>query len=474
MGGSDSKGTPLDNTPIRLGIAGAGPAGLCIAGILAREAPGRFEIEVFERDSRERDQGAGWDLNANARKVLSRAGVNPATISRPGFPTDQWFKTHSDSPYLVLHKPFPCNRCKKDNPETSRHAMREALLNELKSNAIVSFGSGVFDLRQNDKNGVTCLNANGEVMGEYDLVIDACGVGSPIRKYRVPGTEVKDWYTGITCLGGIIQDPEAQLHPELVRRLGPGSLMVLGERHDGNGAMHLFFQRFGAVEEDHRAQFGFIVHREGPGDLCQELGVTPSGRPISETEQKDTVEQIKVWMRQEMGDRWDQMYVDSLEAVTNINIRPLYMFDTKVLPDAKSTLPFVCVGDSLHALPPFTASGGNLALEDAGEFATFLVNYALGREKAGLLPGIRAIELKCFDRAAKVADGKGQRIQASVVRNLKAQNVCKTFSLAVMLKGENWTCLKRVAYTILPLFMCIHSLSDYGMARKSKPKQETA
>jgi len=99
--------TPYENRRLRVAIAGAGmtneesvlnkeqtttgphqsllgPAGLSIAGILAREAPGRFDIHVFERDSRERDQGSGWDIDARGRRTLSRAGLDPKTISRPG------------------------------------------------------------------------------------------------------------------------------------------------------------------------------------------------------------------------------------------------------------------------------------------------------------------------------------------------------------------------------------------------------
>jgi len=302
-------------------------------------------------------------------------------------------------------------------------------------------------------------------------VIDACGVASPLRKYRVPGTEIKEWYTGIVAMGGIVQDPETELDPEVVRRLGQGTLMVLGDRYDGNGGMAMFLQRFGAREEDHRASFGFMLTREGMGDLAAELGLPASNRVISETDQKETVEKFKAWIKKELGDRWDPMYRQIIDCLTNVNVRPLFMFPPTILPLTSSPVPLVCVGDALHALPPFTGSGGNLALEDAGDVGTFLVRYALGKDKSELLAGLRAVELKCFQRAAKVVTGMGETMRMSIIRTLKAKGLCGSYSLAIMLQGETgWTHLKRFGYALLRLYMWLHKLSDYGMGPRTKAK----
>ena len=52
---------------MRVGICGAGPAGLTLAAILSREAEaGAIELKVFERGVAQRDQGSGWDLSEAA------------------------------------------------------------------------------------------------------------------------------------------------------------------------------------------------------------------------------------------------------------------------------------------------------------------------------------------------------------------------------------------------------------------------
>ena len=69
---------------MRVGICGAGPAGLTLAAILSREAEaGAIELKVFERGVAQRDQGSGWDMSKAALEALSRAGPRPGRPPRP-------------------------------------------------------------------------------------------------------------------------------------------------------------------------------------------------------------------------------------------------------------------------------------------------------------------------------------------------------------------------------------------------------
>jgi len=115
--------------------------------------------------------------------------------------------------------------------------MREGLLAALGSEGKVQFQCGITDVKSNgsfvfcfincslfslsllplfsvrfgnicsfsEKGGATVFGSNGAELGDFDLVIDASGVATPLRKLRVPGTELKEWYTGIVSLGGIVQ-----------------------------------------------------------------------------------------------------------------------------------------------------------------------------------------------------------------------------------------------------------------------------
>lgn len=477
MGGASSKSTvrksagslPHKGRPIRVAIAGAGPAGLAIAGILAREAPGRFDIEVFERDTRDRDQGSGWDMDDHARSVIRRAGLDPASISRPDpnrEATMRFFTTFSESPWLVASLPKPLDRCFKPNPETNRNAMREGLLSANPS-IKVTFNCGVQELKPNGGGGVTFIGAEEKELGEFDIGIDASGVVTPLRKYRVPGTDIKSWYTGIMAIGGLIEDPERDLDPEIVRRLGQGTLFVFGDNHDSSKAMLFYWQRYGCLAEDHSTTFALWLNREDMYALGEEVGVPRLNRVLTAEEQKDATGKIREWMKKQMGDKWDPMYVQCLDHMKSVFVRPVFMFDPKVLPSTDSTLPFICIGDALHAMAPFTGTGGNFALQDAGELATFLVHYSLGTETRELIPALREIESKCFNRAAEVAAGRGADTQRISIRMMNTPNFTSSWSLSKFVQGEvGWTCMKRFLYPLLLWFMCCHRCSNYGMTKK--------
>ena len=91
---------------MRVGICGAGPAGLTLAAILSREAEaGAFEVRVFERGEAQRDQGSGWDMSKAALEALARAGVDPSTVQRPGSDTMRFYRTGGSRPDVCLRLP---------------------------------------------------------------------------------------------------------------------------------------------------------------------------------------------------------------------------------------------------------------------------------------------------------------------------------------------------------------------------------
>lgn len=251
----------------------------------------------------------------------------------------------------------------------------------------------------------------------------------------------------------------------MVRRLGQGgTLIVFGDRFDGNGALGAFLQRFGNKVEDHRSTFSIFFIRDGMNDLASELGVTATNRAISEADRGEVGEKIKAFVKKEMGDCWDPMYLETVDRMTNIHIRPLFMFPPNILPLTTSPTPIVCVGDALHALPPFTGSGGNLALKDAGELATFLVQYIQGKDERELFTGLREVELKCFKRAANIVTNHGERTRVALCRELRAQNPRDNYTLKTMIGDEN--VFQRMTYWLASFYMKLHSLSDYGMSKK--------
>jgi hypothetical protein len=73
------------------------------------------------------------------------------------------------------------------------------------------------------------LDESGKVLGTYDAVVDASGLNSKLRKVRVCGeTSIKEHYTGITMIQGIIEDPDSKIDQEILRKLGQGTAGIIG------------------------------------------------------------------------------------------------------------------------------------------------------------------------------------------------------------------------------------------------------
>eukprot|EP00947_MAST-08B_sp_MAST-8B-sp1_P002968 g2968.t1 len=104
-----------------------------------------------------------------------------------------------------------------------------------------------------------------------------------------------------------------------------------------------------------------------------------------------------------MGDKWPKMYHDLVDALEPVQVWDLHQFpfDAQVKDDPAEGLPLVLIGDALHAMSPTSGSGGNLAVRDAGDLATYIIaayacgaggaEAARGRVAAGLVPLMREL-----------------------------------------------------------------------------------
>lgn len=190
---------------MKVGISGGGPAGLTLAAILSREAGGEaFDITVFERGSRTRDQGSGWDMNLTAQGALKRAGVT-ANYQRQGSDTMRFFRAGKDTPDMCLRMPGFLSRwgIKREyvgldeiNLETERKVIIDSLIASLGSNVNVVHDLPVSGMqRAADGSMVELVGKKGTSFGKFDLVIDASGVASSLRHARFT-KEADAFYTG--------------------------------------------------------------------------------------------------------------------------------------------------------------------------------------------------------------------------------------------------------------------------------------
>lgn len=396
---------------MRVAICGAGPAGLATASILAREAAaGTFTIDVFERQDRERDQGAGWDIDVRGQKILRRAGIDPKKISRPGSDMVRMFHSSGEEkedkqPWMAIGNPSYLQWLGGDEPETNRHLLREELLKAVSEKKVenevrVHFDCGVATVDRDgaaDDGKIRLAAEDGSLLGEYDLIIDASGIHSSLRQTIFPNDSVHEQsFTGFTILHGMIESPEASLNPLLVRRLGEGTMLAQGAHSTGQGGRMMGLQRFGAEKDDKRCTFTWMHHTEmkneatgivpGAGiqrqpqsqSLSAELGLDSKRTWFSPKHDPVGFEKIKAFIKGDMGREWDSMYHQTVDSLSSIAIRPQFMLPTDpttASSSASASAPLICIGDALHAVPAYTGKGGNTALADAADLATSLLAH---------------------------------------------------------------------------------------------------
>lgn len=433
----------------RIAIVGAGPAGLSVASILKRSAiASRVNISVFERDSRDRDQGAGWDVDSRARKTLLRAGVDISKISRASSDTLRIFKIDQlDEPMLMIALPRLFSWMIKPNLETNRHAMRDSLLEQLErppSDCNIRFNCPAVDIVETDSKGeAELLGQDRQSLGRFDLVIDASGVNSSLRSKRVvEEADRSQHYVGLMLVHGIISSPEKVLDKRLVRALGEGSTVFFGPAPQ-QGTRNIYLQRFGAKPEDKRTTLGSLVAREHIGDLSRELDLPPSSRFISDEDDPEKLNRVKTFLKEEHRD-WPAEFHHCIDCIESVALRPLICFPSKP-PFINDNLPLICIGDALHALPPYTGEGGNLALSDAGDLATYLETILQKKlEKTpAFLAGIRKVEQSFLDRTSSTNDA-GKVTRDGIIWLWKTFDF-KNMSLDAVCQGpsQTWSLMSR-------------------------------
>lgn len=398
---------------LRIGIAGGGPAGLLLASILGREGAGKLSVRVFEAGDRGRDQGAGWDVDEVGQRALLRGGVHPSSYQRMYSDTfklamatpvddesvDDGVRVCGRVPNMLSHFGF---RIDQLNRECNRTRIVEGLLDSIEGNAAadvgVAHGIRIGGLVERDGGRVLNLldDEGRNVSNEFDVVIDCLGVSSKLRRHRFASDAL---YTNCTYVQGVITDPEDSVHPEIVRRLGEGTIAFAGPGPGGspagvNGCRELILQRFGADPDDRRAILMAKLFTEAPGDVHASLKFAHGGQPERDSA---AVDRAKELLRRELR-AWPREYRAAVDSIESVRVLPVFMHpsmaETESVPGSEG-LAMLSIGDALHALPPWSGMSGNFALRDASDTADALLRVAALEPECWpeqLTPTLRSLE----------------------------------------------------------------------------------
>eukprot|EP01079_Euglenida_sp_SAG-EU17-18_P011320 gene11320-2062_t len=361
-------------------IAGGGPAGLVMAGILSKTLGRRIRLEVLEYAAAPYDQGFGLGLNHIGVQALQQAGVHHRgwEMARPDSGTTRLYTLKSGrqgEPFAVFRNPRWMQTL-----IFNTHALCTGLLDELEERQVnLRYGCGVSQAQAvHDDLGTQALllDAQGNKIGQYDLVIDACGVQSPLRGY-----------------------PESA-PKEILWRMERGTLSAVAQGY------FLSVQRFGAGMADRRASVFYWIRPAG--DAVR----TEIARLASMDGATAHLTQLKEWLQRDMGTLFDPEYVELIGKMNHATVHPLYShgLDTDLRSDP--SLPLVCIGDSLLKVGGHGAGdsigvgrGCNLAMQDAMDLAAVLSKPGTFAEMSGRLQhgvsGLAAAEDNMLQRKRK-------------------------------------------------------------------------
>ena len=279
------------------------------------------------------------------------------------------------NPIAVFWQPSWLSWLLPPQPEVNRQLLRDALLDKVKGDHSVSvrFHSRVGSIDQ-DK----LLSDKGDVLGRYDLIVDASGMNSPLRSLIVKSKDPKSTsYTGVLLVHGIVESPEATGESSLVDRLQEGSLMVIGQ-----GTRVFMLQRFAADPADKRTSLYYFVEAHDPAEGMRRIGVSSAGS-TTQVVPSSELDIVKAWLKQDMQSLFPQPYHNMVDAMTQAFLRPIHqhqeLSELTWVSRPNNVCPLVLMGDALHAVPPWTGAGGNIALRDAHELADWIVQTAKSR-----------------------------------------------------------------------------------------------
>jgi 2-polyprenyl-6-methoxyphenol hydroxylase-like FAD-dependent oxidoreductase len=352
------------DSKLRVGIVGAGPAGLTVAVALQRYAPpGSVDVIVLDRyGSTAEYPGLEYGLQARAMRALHRAGADGAARRR-GHPVNRFeFHRRGDRRQLAL----------RVDPRWTIGVLRREFLSDLADlvRAPILRGHEVRSIAPAEGGrAVTVGFTGGQADRTFDLLVAADGVNSLARATFFPN--------------------QAVLHPR-----GFGIVYVLA---DATGV------------PDHALPPGFLDVADGPvirfmrGSFATTVWFPAGRRRATLALGADDPSRARLWAEEGLAPDtpWTELpgpvrerlarriaadtpgsggfFPGALDLVADWTSPDVYLWsmrDSDPLPQPYAPhAPIVLLGDAAHAFLPTIGMGASLAIEDAEVLADLLASH---------------------------------------------------------------------------------------------------
>lgn len=352
----------MHKVPLAIGIVGAGPAGLAAALFLARHG---HQVELLERFDTPAPLGSGLLMQPTGLTVMEALGLSQR-IHALGNRIDRLQGCDARSGRTVLDVRYDALAGGRYGLAVHRAALFDTL-NGAVAEAGIRIRTGLTIAKAESRHARTVLHdAEGEIVGDYDLVVDASGARSQLAATSIAAPAVRDlawgafWAT-VDC-GGIDHAPHA-----LTQRYDSAKVMIgllpVGQARSGEGPKAALFWSLKTAEADAIRRAGLARWKDGI------IGYWPAMAPF--------LDQIEDWDRLTLA---------------------RYAHRTMASPHADG---IAFIGDSAHSTSPQLGQGANMALLDAAALAHALdgartVEEALVRYGAARRAHVRLFQLLSY------------------------------------------------------------------------------
>lgn len=303
-----------------IAVAGAGPAGLATALYLSRDG---HRVRLFERFEHPQPIGSGLMLQPTGLAVLHDLGLRDE-IARLGRRIDRLAGYDAQNGRTVLDVRYESVKGLGRAIAVHRSALFEVLHRAVVAEGIdIRSGFAVTDAADGR------LMAGGAVEGPFDLVVDALGAGSPLKRLSQKGHRSRPLRFG--ALWATTPWVDGFDKHALVQRYRRSKVMIgvlpIGRRRLDGPDLAAFFWSLKTADYDGLRAGGFAALRESI------LAHWPETAP----------------------------HLDAIGGLDNMTLAR-YGHHTLAIPAGER---IVFVGDSAHATSPQLGQGANMALLDA-------------------------------------------------------------------------------------------------------------
>lgn len=313
----------------KVGIIGAGPAGLATAIALRKQG---FEVHIYDRARAFRPIGAGLTLSPNGLRSLEAIDADVVQqLKRQGSQLTR-FKVRTSRGWPIITQRMTGDEYDQPFMAIRWFCLQETMRSQLPPESL-HLNHQLIGFEQNPQ-GVTLCFANNETT-TVDLLIGADGIHSAVRK-QLLGVEAPT-YGGWMTWRGVLK---------YQHRLLPSHQVSV-------------FSKRGQI---------FLLLDNGDGYISWSLEMISKS-----SHQSQTAEEIKERVVQKLS-RWHPVVreIVDLTAADSIVERPIC--NPLILPKWSNDR-VTLVGDAAHSMGPFLGQSTNITFEDVWVLSTCLSNH---------------------------------------------------------------------------------------------------